>query len=196
MTERKLRLINASVLSSAMEHLRRRCFLGEGSERSSCDEFDLRSRHIVVVLGDAPVAQIRATLDAPFAVKQWSNGAAEVPDGSHVAELTRANVAPEYRGLGLSGIVFREALRWLASNDKTIVVGAEEPALLARTMYRRLGYEPCGPEVSFNEPIGLELLVQPLLIRNVPERVAAWRTEQEAHLQRLRERGYELVTEG
>jgi GNAT superfamily N-acetyltransferase len=192
----RLRLDHRRAVTDRMEQLRRRCFLGDGASTSSLDDLDGRSSHVVVWLGEDPVAQIRITLDAPFAVAIWSGGAARVPSGPHVAELTRANVAPEFRGIGLSRLVFREALLRVAAAGKRVVVGAEEPELLASPMYRRLGYEPAGPEVVFREPIGVTLPVQPLVIADVAARAGGWAAEQAAEFGRLRAAGFLLDETG
>ena len=192
MSVRHLRLDHRHTVSDRMERLRRRCFLGDGATTSSVDDLDERSSHVVVWLGDDPVAQIRITLDAPFAVVKWSGGVAQVPSGPHVAELTRANVAPEFRGVGLSRLVFRDALLRVAAAGKRVVVGAEEPELLASPMYRRLGYEPVGSEVIFQEPIGVTLPVQPLVIMDVPARVGGWIAEQTAEVSKLLAAGFLL----
>ncbi len=140
--------------------LRAACFPGPGDPEGGEDDFDRRSVHLILRETSRVAAYGRLTIGAPGVFRTWSNGAAQLPEGSDVADLGRCFVHPDYRGLGLLKLVCLEGLRLASKLSMRVVNGAYIPGHFVAGCVHDIGFRDSGNPVEQHEPNGLKVTIQ------------------------------------
>jgi hypothetical protein len=118
------------------------------------DCFDERSLHIVFREGSTIAVYGRLTIGAPGVFRTWSRGAAQVPEGTDVADLGRCCVHSYYRRLELLRSVCVEALAYSFNRNLSHVNGTYIPGRFLAGSLHDMGFKTSGPCAESFEPNG------------------------------------------
>jgi predicted GNAT family N-acyltransferase len=156
------------------------------------DEFDHRSEHVTLWAASEPVATARLTSGPHSVFETWSQAKADIPTGSHVADVSRVAVRPDMRRLGLSSIVVLGCLRRAAEKQFRFVVGASMPGGALFNLMKRIGFTEAGNVVELYESQGQRVDVQLMVATPSQRLVSVWcDMEDECH-KRLALNGFSI----
>lgn len=177
--------------SYAVERIRRACFPGDYPSGTAMERFDVRSTHIVARVQGHLAAYARLTPGPDSVFEAWTRGAARIPTGERVVDLSRCAVAAGHRGLGLLRLITVESLLAAEEAGFEQAVGSVIPSEPFAHVFHAAGFEPRGPVVEEVEPSGERFQVQPIACALQGRRVE-WERERERIRERLEARGYAL----
>lgn len=190
----RITIESASELFAEMEALRRSMFLHPGATISTKDEFDKISKHLIVRVDQSLAGMVRFTPNPPCVNAIWSQGSALSPGLPHCVTFNRMCVTTQWKKLGLQRPLFVYALGIAWSQGYRWGMGAVEPNLPFRNFLKKAGFVHEGMPVVFSEPIGVQVLVQPLKLDMALNQLN-WQAMLSFELSRLERMGHTISTE-
>jgi hypothetical protein len=192
-----LELLHTRTFDAEMNRLRCECFPGQFPTGDAADQFDGWSTHVLARVDGRLAASLRLTPGPHAWFEFLSEGRADIPTGPDVADLSRAMVAPAFRGQGhgLFELVMVEGL--LLAHDRGFrhVVGGMVPGRRFRPFLEQLGYAFPGPAVLVRGLGGVLLSLLFPRVKIAYQRTR-WAAGKAALFHRLREVGYEWIDHG
>jgi hypothetical protein len=165
-------------------------FPSASGERVERDSFDERSLHIIFREGSEIAVYGRLTIGVPGVFRTWSRGAAQIPEGTDVADLGRCCVNPDYRRLELLRSVCVEALAYSFNRKITHVNGTYIPGRFLAGSLHDMGFKTAGPCVESFEPNGNKMY-QPVTC-DLKESANLWPAQQALVSEFLAKHGFTL----
>ncbi|MDB5025403.1 MAG: hypothetical protein JWP78_3158 [Mucilaginibacter sp.] len=157
------------------------------------DPNDSRSKHIVIKEATKIVAAGRVTTGKPGIINQWTNYASALPEGEHIADLSRCFVNPEYRKLELLRKVCLECVLYANSvGIKQMAASFITHRKYIGSMLNDLGFISNGAVVRSLESNGLENKLN-VGVCDMEVSGNLWVNQSIICVQHLRNNGFEIV---
>ncbi|HMH48787.1 MAG TPA: hypothetical protein VK548_01040 [Candidatus Acidoferrum sp.] len=188
LTRLTVRLV--SEFSVAMETLRAGWVARAGA--AAGDEFDERSRHVIVHRHALPAGMVRITMGEPSILATWSRNAAPLPRGAEVAELTRGVVAPPARRLGIYRLAMLETVLRLRTLGASIATAAVEPDFPGLRFLGDLGFVAVGRPVLFDDAPRSRTVAQAIVLEVEARHEDRWLTMWQREVGALLTAGYRV----
>jgi hypothetical protein len=187
-------MLASASFTSEMEFLRRCSFLYPTGSTLTKDEFDEISTHVTVRVDKQLAGILRFTPNPPCVFRIWSQGRIPSVDLLNCATFSRLCVANKWKKLGLQRLllIYTLCLAWMRGYRWGI--GAVEPTLPLQNFLRKLDFVNEGNQVVLFEPIGFQVLVQPLRLDMTLNQMR-WRTMMSSETSRLERMGHTISTE-
>ncbi len=189
---KSVQVLVQDVFNSEIDKLRQNAFPSVKPVDTSYDEFDGRSKHIVIKIDNVIAAYGRLTPGPNAVFENWTHGKAEIPTGEDVVDLGRCLVNSRFNGLGLLTLVFLAGVNYAKENGFKYVVGSVIPHEKVGPKLYKLGFLNCGNPVYEDEPNESNILVQPLAC-NVEQNHHLWSKVFQEQAAYLKQKGYYLL---
>ncbi|MBL0941232.1 MAG: hypothetical protein IBJ00_00650 [Alphaproteobacteria bacterium] len=153
-----------------MDQLRVQCFPTYKNKSTSRDQFDERSKHIVVFVNNIIAAYGRLTPGPNAVFESWTQGRAQIPTGEDIIDLGRCCVSPLYRGTLLYETIILRGFQYAEDNKFKYVAGGYEVERYLGVRLLKLGFEHSGEAVYAGgsaDGIG-KTLIQPIVFKIKP----------------------------
>lgn len=123
---------------------------------TSEDSHDADSLHLVASVLEKPVGMLRISIHPVSPLLDWAiSGDHGIQQTTGAAELTRAVIAPEWRGKSIYKALMSQAIIWSSSNRVDELIGAVECGSVLLPFLEECGFIQTGdPSMFINRPNG------------------------------------------